>query len=302
MRYFPYPMVLSTALLLGAGLTSVLEAGPSAPRERSFRPVVPIKQNVRGGMDKMKSQTVRLTIPPPPIPESVPASSSAALTSDTPVPVLPEPEAPESMLPPEPVSADLPDPVSPAETSDSDRITGGSETKPETSVEDSTSKTNGPTLTQLREEAHALAGKKLSYVFGADDPDTGGLDCSSTIQFLLKRIGIDDVPRTSYDQYYWLKRKNLLDDVYGKTASSKLLKKLSPGDLIFWGGTWKSGHRVSHVMLYMGYDPANDKHYVFGARSKSTTGLTGAGVDIFELDTERGRLVAHGKVPGLVYE
>ena len=96
--------------------------------------------------------------------------------------------------------------------------------------------------------------------------------------------------------------KNLLDDVYGKTASSKLLKKLSPGDLIFWGGTWKSGHRVSHVMLYMGYDPANDKHYVFGARSKSTTGLTGAGVDIFELDTERGRLVAHGKVPGLVYE
>jgi hypothetical protein len=96
MRYFPYPMVLSTALLLGAGLTSVLEAGPSAPRERSFRPVVPIKQNVRGGMDKMKSQTVRLTIPPPPIPESVPASSSAALTSDTPVPVLPDPEAPSS--------------------------------------------------------------------------------------------------------------------------------------------------------------------------------------------------------------
>ncbi len=50
----------------------------------------------------------------------------------------------------------------------------------------------------------------------------------------LTNIGIKDCPRTSYDQYYWLKRKKLLDDVYGKSASSKLLKKLSPGDLIFW--------------------------------------------------------------------
>ena len=168
---------------------------------------------------------------------------------------------------------------------------------------ESSGKKSGPTLTQLRNEAHALAGKKLTYVFGAANPDSGGLDCSATIQYLLTRIGVRDVPRTSYDQYYWLKRKNLLDDVYAsKSASSKLLKKLSPGDLIFWGGTWKSGHRVSHVMLYMGYDPSAEKHYVFGARSKSTTGLTGSGVDIFELDTERGRLVAHGKIPGLVYE
>ena len=182
------------------------------------------------------------------------------------------------------------------------KTTGGSKTTSEESKSEEKPKKTGPTLTQLREEAHALAGKKLNYVFGADDPDSGALDCSSTIQYLLNRIGIKDVPRTSYDQYDWLKEKKLLDDVYGKSASSKLLKKLSPGDLIFWGGTWKSGHRVSHVMLYMGYDPAADKHYVFGARSKSTTGLTGAGVDIFELDTERGRLVAHGKIPGLVYE
>ncbi|MCB1203894.1 MAG: C40 family peptidase [Verrucomicrobiae bacterium] len=173
---------------------------------------------------------------------------------------------------------------------------------PEKHEDKESSKHLGPTLSQLREEAHLLAGKKLHYVFGADDPDSGGLDCSSTIQYLLTQIGIKGVPRTSYDQYEWLKGKKLLDDVYGKSAPSKLLKKLSPGDLIFWGGTWKSGHRVSHVMLYMGYDPAADKHYVFGARSKSTTGLTGSGVDIFELNTESGRLVAHGKIPGLVYE
>lgn len=302
MRNFPFPTVLSTALLLATGSTSVLEAGPAAPRERSFRPVVPIKQNVRGGMDQMKSQTVRLTIPPPPIPDSVPSPPPLEPASDSASVTELAAESPSPTLPPEPKPVDLPDPVSAAQTAESDKTTGGSKTTPDESKQEEKPKKTGPTLTQLREEAHALAGKKLNYVFGADDPDSGGLDCSSTIQYLLNRIGIQDVPRTSYDQYDWLKGKKLLDDVYGKSASSKLLKKLSPGDLIFWGGTWKSGHRVSHVMLYMGYDPASDKHYVFGARSKSTTGLTGAGVDIFELDTERGRLVAHGKIPGLVYE
>jgi cell wall-associated NlpC family hydrolase len=294
-------MALSTALLLATGLTSILEAGPTTRRERSFRPVVPIKQTVRGGMDQMRSQTVRLTIPPPPLPNSLDESSSNP-PSALPGASKSEVAAAGPVLPPEPMTSAPTDIVPAAGEPKDDGTIGGTATRPELSVEAVKEKKSGPTLTQLREEAHALAGKKLSYVFGADDPDTGGLDCSSTVQFLLNRIGIEDVPRTSYDQYYWLKRKNLLDDVYGKTASSKLLKKLSPGDLIFWGGTWKSGHRVSHVMLYMGYDPANDKHYVFGARSKSTTGLTGAGVDIFELDTERGRLVAHGKVPGLIYE
>ncbi len=301
MRSFSSSSVLSTALFLAMGLTSVLEAGPAPRRERSFRPVVPIKQTVRGGMDQMKSQTVRLTIPSPPLPDSEDTSSSNT-RAEVPGAPAPKAEAAGPSLPPEPMISEPADEVAAAEAPGNGDTIGGTETQPELPVEAAKEKPSGPTLTRLREEAHALAGKKLSYVFGADDPDTGGLDCSSTVQFLLNRIGIKDVPRTSYDQYYWLKRKNLLDDVYGKTASSKLLKKLSPGDLIFWGGTWKSGHRVSHVMLYMGYDPASDKHYVFGARSKSTTGLTGAGVDIFELDTERGRLVAHGKVPGLIYE
>ncbi|HRQ90648.1 MAG TPA: NlpC/P60 family protein, partial [Bacteroidia bacterium] len=197
-------------------------------------------------------------------------------------------------LPPEPVKAAASDADKMKETPVASKSAPAAETN--------SSSKDGPTLSRLRNEAHLLAGKKLRYVFGADDPDTGGLDCSSTIQLLLTNIGVKDVPRTSYDQYEWLKRKKMLDDVYGRSSSSKLLKKLSPGDLIFWGGTWKSGHRVSHVMLYMGYDPAADKHYVFGARGKSTTGLTGSGVDIFELNTESGRLVAHGKIPGLIYE
>lgn len=262
-----------------------------APRARNFRPVVPIKQSVRGGLDHLRSQTVSVRIPPPPIPDQ-----------NTDAVELPrKQETTTEMLPAEPTEADLP-PAPKTTLPEEPSLPEKVESKDSDAAPKTKSVGNGPTLSRLRQEAHQLASKKLRYVFGADDPDSGGLDCSSTIQYLLTKIGISGVPRTSYDQYDWLKSKKMLDDVYGKSASSKLLKKLSPGDLIFWGGTWKSGHRVSHVMLYMGYDPAADKHYVFGARSKSSTGLTGSGVDIFELDTEAGRLIAHGKIPGLIYE
>ncbi|MDF1859244.1 MAG: NlpC/P60 family protein [Verrucomicrobiales bacterium] len=255
----------------------------AGPKARSFRPIIPIKQNVKSGSDNTVSQTVKLTIPSPPIPE--PAVS-----------LFPDDTVPEINLPPE---SEKPLHNEEGEFSEMQETDLDSDTSIAKDTE--TSRKNGPTLQRLREEAHILADMGLKYKFGADDPDSGGLDCSGAMQYLLNKIGIDDVPRTSYDQYYWLKKKKKLDDVYGKGAAQKMFKKLSPGDLIFWGGTWKSGHRVSHVMLYMGYNPAEEKHYVFGARSKSSEGLLGHGVDIFELDPSRGRLIAHGKIPGLIY-
>jgi len=241
------------------------------PKERSFRPIVPIKQNVSTDEAQSISQKVSVTIPPQPAPK---------LDSS----LFPKNSVPEIDFPPE--------------TEVSLENEEDSET---TEKEEEEKRKDGPTINQLREEAHKLADMGLNYIFGADNPKTGGLDCSGAVQYVLNKIGIQDVPRTSYDQYYWLKKKKLLDDVHGKGASKKLLKKLSPGDLIFWGGTWKSGHRVSHVMIYMGFNPTDDTHYVFGARGKTAEGLLGNGVDIFELDPDRGRLIAHGKVPGLVY-
>lgn len=271
-------------------LPSTNGAEPKLHR-RSFRPIVPINQAVRNGSGSAHSQSMTITIPPPSNADTEEASFMGPAS-------LQDPSPNENLAdnPPK-----IPEEKGGVQVEQDTKEVGASKTPPVDNAK-ITSKESGPTLSQLRAEAHALAGKKLTYIFGADNPDTGGLDCSSTVQLLLKKIGIKDVPRTSYDQYAWLKRKKLLDDVYGKNSSKKLLKKLSPGDLIFWGGTWNSGHRVSHVMIYMGFDPKTDKHYVFGARSRTTKGLTGAGVDIFELDTERGHLVAHGKIPGLVYE
>lgn len=303
---------LLSALLLSGGITGDVNAEPKEPKPklRSFRPMVPIKQNVRGGMDQMKSQTVSVKIPPPPIPEQapvvdlstperVPTAQEPDLTNEMTADFVGPVDPPTGNLPPEPVKeTNKPVPDEKKEQT----IEADSPPEPVTEEKKEEKKpVDGPTLERLRAEAHALADKKLTYIFGADNPDSGGLDCSATIQYLLNKIGVKDVPRTSYDQYAWLKKHKMLDDVYGKSAHQKLFKKLSPGDLIFWGGTYNSGHRVSHVMLYMGYDKATDKHYIFGARGKSVKGLTGAGVDIFELSQQKGRLIAHGKIPGLIY-
>lgn len=275
MNYSSKPL-LPIALAILVGTSGFCKAEPVKKlRERSFRPIVPIKQNVVGGDAAMKSQTISVAIPPPPIP------------------------APDRSLFPEDSIPDIEFPTDSYIETETKGELGSSLIEKNESEESSADK---PTLSRLREEAHKLADEGLTYKFGSDDPGDGGLDCSGAMQYLLTKIGIEDVPRTSYNQYYWLKKKKMLDDVYGKNASSKMLKKLAPGDLIFWGGTWKSGHRVSHVMLYMGYHPDEDKHYVFGARGKSSKGMLGNGVDVFELDPDRGRLIAHGKIPGLIYE
>lgn len=312
MQFSSRTLSLFFALLLSGGFSDDIQADPKEPKPkmRSFRPMVPIRQNVRGGMDQMKSQTVSVKIPPPPIPEnppivdlSTPEPASAAqdpdLTRDTLSDFVGPIDVPTENLPPEPVK-ETKTPV----LEEKKEQTVETDSPPEPVTEDDKEEkkaVDGPTLERLRAEAHALADQKLTYIFGADDPDSGGLDCSATIQYLLNKIGVKGVPRTSYDQYAWLKKHKMLDDVYGKSAHQKLFKKLSPGDLIFWGGTYNSGHRVSHVMLYMGYDKATDKHYIFGARGKSVKGLTGAGVDIFELSQQKGRLIGHGKIPGLIY-
>lgn len=311
MRFSSRTFALFSVIVLSGGGVVEIQAEPK-PKVRSFRPIVPIKQNVRSGMDQMKSKTVTVKIPPPPIPEhppvvdlSLPASAASGseelqMDESSPESVGPISKKGGATLPPEPTREEAP-----LTFAEKKKQTTAADSPPEPASspadEEKKKSVDGPTLERLRSEAHALADKKLTYIFGADNPDSGGLDCSATIQYLLNKIGVKGVPRTSYDQYAWLKKNKMLDDVYGKSAQQKLFKKLSPGDLIFWGGTYNSGHRVSHVMLYMGYNAETDKHYIFGARGKSVKGLTGCGVDIFELSQQKGRLIAHGKIPGLIY-
>lgn len=289
-------------------------AEPVTPKTRSFRPLVPIRQNIESTSTTASvNQTISVKIPSPAFPTDVasPPASDSSSSASHPAPNLPPAPAtgsnadesdPEAAPTKDVTEADQP--PAPPKVADSEKKEDTLPPEPvkATAPARKASAKDGPTLSRLRQEAHKLAGKGLKYSFGADDPKSGGLDCSSAMQYVLQKIGIPDVPRTSYDQYDWLKENKTLDDVYGKDPTKKLMSKLSPGDLIFWGGTYDSGHKVSHVMLYLGYDAKADKHYVFGAQSGGSKGLLGNGVDIFELNPTRGRLVGHGKIPGLIYE
>ncbi|NNE93406.1 MAG: C40 family peptidase, partial [Verrucomicrobiales bacterium] len=192
-------------------------------------------------------------IPPPPIPSNPVSENRQAPSLQNPSPtvvplaeVRPVPEKRRLSLFPRPRKSPTPD-LPPKPEPEPIPMTGPLE----------------PTVENLRLAAHQLADRNLTYKFGSDDVDRGGLDCSATVQYILtERLGLKGVPRTSYLQYEWLDRKGTLNKLRGNRASDKLLRKLAPGDLIFWGKTWNSGHKVSHVMIYMGWNPENGTHYV----------------------------------------
>lgn len=154
-------------------------------------------------------------------------------------------------------------------------------------------------LSVIRARAEHISKFGLPYKFGGDHPGEGGMDCSGSMQFLLSDIGFKDMPRTSFDQYRWLRKARTL--CHSKSIPNKMggRKGIKPGDLIFWGGTYKSGHKVSHVMIYLGQG-GDGNHYMFGARGKSKQGLNGSGVDIFRLESgfQKG-LVGFGSLPGV---
>ncbi len=154
-------------------------------------------------------------------------------------------------------------------------------------------------LSIIRARAEHISKFGLPYVFGGDHPSEGGMDCSGSMQFLLSDIGFKDMPRTSYDQYAWLRKARTMN--HSKSIPDKMggRKGIKPGDLIFWGGTYNSGHKVSHVMIYLGQG-GDGTHYMFGARGEKKQGLHGSGVDIFKLESgyQKG-LIGFGSLPGV---
>ena len=151
----------------------------------------------------------------------------------------------------------------------------------------------------IRARAEALSRYGLVYKFGGDHPTEGGMDCSGTMKYLLGDIGFTDMPRTSYQQYDWTRKHRTLK--HSKSIPDRMggRKGIKPGDLIFWGGTYNSGHKVSHVMVYLGQS-GEGTHYMFGARGKKKKGLNGSGVDIFKLESGYQKsLVGFASLPGV---
>lgn len=82
----------------------------------------------------------------------------------------------------------------------------------------------------------ALKYQGWKYVFGGSNPDTS-FDCSGLVQWCFGKAGIM-LPRTAQQQY--------------DSMQHIALSEASPGDLVFFTGTYDSGTYITHVGIYVG--------------------------------------------------
>lgn len=149
----------------------------------------------------------------------------------------------------------------------------------------------------------------LPYKFGGSSPADGGFDCSGAMYFVMNKAGLKP-PRTSADQYLWVKEGGNLHEV--TTAVSKLedplLAELRPGDLLFWEGTYEptDGRKVNitHVAIYLGREKKDKRHVMINAtdgRSYRGKQANGYGVYDFYLPKEGGKskFAGFGTPPGI---
>ncbi|MCB1078677.1 MAG: C40 family peptidase [Verrucomicrobiae bacterium] len=160
----------------------------------------------------------------------------------------------------------------------------------------------------LIQRASELTRRNLAYRYGSDDPQNGGMDCSGTICHTLGLVGIE-APRSSKDQYLWVKKKGTLHSIAKppESLADQVFQALKPGDLLFWEGTYDTGDDdlpVSHVMIYLGTLKADQKPVLFGASSgRRFRGKSIHGVSAFDFHLPRAgstsRLVGYSPIPGL---
>ncbi|MCU0796483.1 MAG: C40 family peptidase [Akkermansiaceae bacterium] len=148
-----------------------------------------------------------------------------------------------------------------------------------------------------------------AYVFGSDDPDRGGFDCSGSISFLLRRAGLE-VPRSSAGQYEWVRNAGKLTAVPAEVRSldHPVFASLQPGDLLFWGGTYepRDGRKnpVTHVQMYLGKEADGLPVMIGSSDGRSYRGKKRCGFGVFDFKlpgpASKARFLGFGTPPGLV--
>lgn len=164
---------------------------------------------------------------------------------------------------------------------------------------------------RLIREAISVAKESpwLPYKFGGSSPADGGFDCSGAMYFVMKKAELEP-PRTSADQFLWLKESGRLVETPADARSldHPSLEKLVPGDLLFWSGTYapSDGRKVNitHVALFLGHEKKDGRAVMINAtdgRSYRGTKANGYGVYDFQLPREGGRSIfmGYGTPPGV---
>jgi cell wall-associated NlpC family hydrolase len=171
---------------------------------------------------------------------------------------------------------------------------------------------NPEPVQKLLRDALALTKRNLDYTYGSADPENGGMDCSGFVYHVLRENGIKDVPRSSSEQYSWVRKAGNFRAVLSRKIDSFELDELKPGDLLFWTGTYDVEHDppVTHTMIYLGKEKSNGKPVMVGASDGRTyEGEREFGVSVFDFKTapakaattsgRHPRFVGYAKIPGL---
>lgn len=148
----------------------------------------------------------------------------------------------------------------------------------------------------------------LRYKFGSADPKNKGFDCSGAMSFVLRTANYK-VPRTSSDQFLWVKKHKGLTEVSPKVTSLKdpVFKKLKPGDLVFWSGTYipTDGRKtkITHVGMYLGTEKKDGRPVMICAtKGRSYRGARGDGYGVYDFKlpsaSSKSKFVGFGPPPG----
>jgi hypothetical protein len=154
----------------------------------------------------------------------------------------------------------------------------------------------------LISSAFKLNQQHLHYIFGSADPRRHGMDCSGTINYLLRNSDLNNVPRRSDELYDWARNNGTLYPVNTNDFQSYQFAKLQPGDLLFWSGTYRTNHdyNITHVMLYLGKN-AFGQPIMFGATDRRNNRFN-SGIGIFNFNVAQnsaGHFVGYSCIPNL---
>lgn len=132
-------------------------------------------------------------------------------------------------------------------------------------------------IKRLIELGLELTKRKLAYTYGSADPNVGGMDCSGTMYYLLRQLGVASPPRSSNDLYQWIKNK-------GVFYSRNDLSHLHPGDLLFWTGTYSAPGNayITHVMIYIGKNLQGEHLMLGSSNGRTYQGKKIYGVSVFD--------------------
>jgi cell wall-associated NlpC family hydrolase len=170
-----------------------------------------------------------------------------------------------------------------------------------------------PKVQEFIRSALALTERNLAYTYGSSDPNSGGMDCSGFIYYVLTNAGYKDVPRQSSDQYLWVRKNSNFHAVLSRNSDTFELKQLRPGDLMFWSGTYQVNRDVpiTHVMIYLGTEKKTKRPVMVGASDGRTyNGERRFGVSVFDFKLPNGtpnksdadlvpRFEGYASIPGL---